>query len=309
MMYLRCASTFAALLGVLVGCLSETRYKSDTLENAPGNGSPAGGGSTTDEAASGATNGELEQTCNLPGVAGPETPTIWVVGDSTASVYASDVYPRMGWAQPMQDYIAPACASARDMARSGRSSKSFFDEGLWTPVRDGLKIGDFVLIQFGHNDEKDDDPTRFTEPFTTFEQFLSTYVDDTLAKGATPVLLTPIHRNEWSGLQIRDTHGNYSVAVRQLAEARQVALIDASALTQTLFEALGPAATTALFMDLPAGEFPNYPDGNSDQTHLREAGARAVLELILADSARQGLEFGRLVKMAVVSPIMAATPQ
>jgi lysophospholipase L1-like esterase len=77
-----------------------------------------------------------------------------VIGDSTASPYAADLYRRMGWAQPLQDYYAPACAAIQDRAISGRSSKSFFDEGAWTPVRDALKSGDFVLIQFGHNDEK-----------------------------------------------------------------------------------------------------------------------------------------------------------
>jgi len=82
-------------------------------------------------------------------------------------------------------------------------------------------------------------------------------------------------------------------------------LVDASALTQSHFEAIGPAATTALFLELAPGQFPNYPAGNSDQTHLQEVGARTVAELILADSARQGLPFGNLVKSVVASPLAA----
>ena len=113
-------------------------------------------------------------------------------------MYASDLYPRTGWAQPLQDYFAPACATIQDKALSGRSSKSFYEEGAWTPIRAALRAGDMVLIQFGHNDEKTDDPERYTEPFTTFEQFLSIYIDETIAKGATPILLTPINRNNWS---------------------------------------------------------------------------------------------------------------
>jgi len=159
-----------------------------------------------------------------------------------------------------------------------------------------------VLIQFGHNDEKSDDPTRFTEPFTTFEQFLSIYVDDTLARGATPVLITSINRNNWDGATVRDTHGEYPVAMRQLAATRGVALIDATLLTKAYFERLGQAKTTLLFMDLAAGQFPNYPDGNTDNTHLQEAGARAIAELILADAARQGLPVGRLVMTVPEAP-------
>jgi lysophospholipase L1-like esterase len=217
-------------------------------------------------------------------------------------VYASDLYPRTGWAQPLQDYFTPACATVSDRAISGRSSKSFFDEGAWATVRDGLRAGDYVLIQFGHNDEKSDDPTRFTEPFASFQEYLSIYIDDARAKGATPVLLTPIQRNKWNGTVLQDTHGQYPEAMRQLAMARQVALIDATALTKSYFERLGAAATTLLFMDLAVGQFPNYPDGNDDDTHLQELGARNIGQLILADFARQELPIGRLVSALPVAP-------
>jgi pectinesterase len=243
-----------------------------------------------------------QQTCDLAGAAGASTPAVWVVGDSTASVYAANLYPRMGWAQPLQDYYAPACALVQDRAISGRSSKSFVDEGAWAPVRDALKSGDYVLIQFGHNDEKTEDPLRFTDPATTFPQYLSIFIDDTLAKGATPILLTPINRNKWSGATVSDSHGAYPAAIRQLAAARQVALVDATALTKSYFERIGQAATTLLFMDLAAGQFPNYPAGNDDDTHLQEGGARSVAQLILADLARQALPIGGLVKVVPAAP-------
>jgi lysophospholipase L1-like esterase len=242
------------------------------------------------------------ETCNGSGAAAADTPTLWVIGDSTASVYAANLYPRMGWAQPLQDSFAPACATIQDRAISGRSSKSFFDEGAWTPVRDALKRGDFVLIQFGHNDEKSGDPLRFTDPFTTFQQYLSTYLDDTLARGATPILLTPIQRNKWTGPVLADTHGQYPAAIRDLAQARGVALVDATALTKSYFESIGESATTLLFMDLAVGQFPNYPDGNVDNTHLQEGGARAIARLILADLARQGSPIARLLRQAPMAP-------
>jgi len=242
------------------------------------------------------------RTCTLSGAAGPDTPTLWVIGDSTASVYASTLYPRMGWAQPLQDYFTPACATVSDRAISGRSSKSFFDEGAWATVRAGLRAGDYVLIQFGHNDEKSEDPTRFTEPFGSFQQYLSIYIEEARASGATPVLLTPIQRNKWNGSVLQDTHGQYPEAMRQLAAAREIALVDTSALTKSYFERLGPAATTLLFMDLAAGQFPNYPDGNDDDTHLQELGARNIAQLILADLARQDLPIGGLVQVLPVAP-------
>jgi lysophospholipase L1-like esterase len=190
----------------------------------------------------------------------------------------------------------------QDKALSGRSSKSFYDEGDWTPIRDALRAGDTVIIQFGHNDEKSDDPTRYTDPFTTYEQYLTNYITDTLAKGATPILATSINRNSWSNGVLQDTHGNYPVAMRQLAAARSVALVDATALTKTYFTRLGQTATTALFMDLAPGQFPNYPSGNTDDTHLQDKGAHAIAQLLLADMYRQAFPIAYLLKTVPTAP-------
>jgi lysophospholipase L1-like esterase len=241
-------------------------------------------------------------TCNLTGAATSSTPTVYVIGDSTASIYAGDLYPRMGWAQPLQDFFAPACATIADKALSGRSSKSFYDEGSWTPIKNALRKGDYVLVQFGHNDEKTDDAARGTDPYTTFQQYLSIYIDDSLAKGATPILLSPINRNNWSGTTLKDTHGEYPPAMRDLAQQKSVALVDATALTKTYFERIGQAATTKLFLTLAAGESPNYPDGVTDNTHLQEKGARTIAQMVLADLYRQGLAPGTLAKTVPTAP-------
>jgi lysophospholipase L1-like esterase len=230
------------------------------------------------------------------GAAGADTPTIWVIGDSTASVYSADLYPRTGWAQPLQDYFVPACARVQDKALSGRSSKSFYDEGAWTPIHNALRAGDFVLIQFGHNDEKSDDALRYTEPSKTYKQFLTHYIDDTEAKGATAILMTSIERNKWTNGQLTPTHGAYPDAVRQLAEARKLTLIDMTKLTHDYFQNLGQTATTALFLNLSPGQFPNYPNGNSDDTHLQERGAHIVAEIALADLARQRVALAALLE-------------
>jgi lysophospholipase L1-like esterase len=240
--------------------------------------------------------------CNLSGAAGAATPGIYVIGDSTASVYDKDLYPRMGWAQPLQDYFALACATVHDQALSGRSSKSFYDEGAWAPIRALLQRGDYVLIQFGHNDEKTDDSTLYTDPATTYPQYLTKYLDDAEAKGAIPVLLTSIARNKWSNGRLMDTHGAYPDAVRALAAKRNVPLVDTTALTGEYFQRLGQSETTKLFMDLAAGQFPNYPNGNSDDTHLQEQGARSVAQLTLAELAHQHSPIAALLQMVPVAP-------
>lgn len=267
----------------------------------------AGGAVGTEGTVSGGQGGTGDtgntfSVCSAPPPQGARVVTVHVIGDSTASIYGSDLYPRTGWGQVLGDYYAPACAVVNDKALSGRSSKSFYDEGAWMPVRGALVEGDFVLIQFGHNDEKSDDPTRYTDPQTTFKQYLTTYITDTRTRNATPVLLTPINRNNWNGATLKDTHGDYPTAIRELAGDLDVALIDLTALTKTYFESLGPATTSDLFMNLDPGEFPNYPDGNSDNTHLREAGARVVAELLNHDAYSQQLPLAALLASVPTGP-------
>jgi lysophospholipase L1-like esterase len=229
--------------------------------------------------------------------------TIYMIGDSTMSVYASTLAPRMGWGQPFGTYFNAACATVVDKALSGRSSKSFFDEGAWTPVKNALQSGDYVLIQFGHNDEKNAEPTLFTDPQTTYKQFLTTYITDTRAKMATPILLTSINRNNWStGTTLKDTHGAYPPAVRELAAALKVDLIDLTALTKTYFERIGQAETAKLFLILAAGESPNYPTGVTDNTHLQEKGALTIGQLAMADAWAQKLSIASLLKAVPVAP-------
>jgi lysophospholipase L1-like esterase len=228
--------------------------------------------------------------------------TVYVIGDSTASVYPSERYPRMGWGQPFGELFAPACAVVKDMAISGRSSKSFYDEGAWTPVRDALASGDYVLIQFGHNDEKSEDPRRYTDPQSTYKQYLTSYITDTRQKGAVPLLLTPISRNQWNGGVLADTHKQYPPAMRELAGALRVELIDLTSLSQQYFERIGQAASTELFMNLAAGQFPNYPTGNEDNTHLRESGARKIGQLVAWNAYQRGLTLGSFLKAVPAPP-------
>lgn len=216
---------------------------------------------------------------------------IYVVGDSTSCIYAATLAPRTGWAQVLQDQFKAESVEVVDKALSGRSSKSFYVEKSWDPIKAVLQKGDVVVIAFGHNDEKTDDTARGTLPGSTFEQYLSIYIDDAKAKGAIPLLVTPIERNGWSAATtVKASHGAYPQAIRDLAAKKGVGLVDLTALTTARYQKLGKDTTTSkLFMNLAAGEYANYPDGNADNTHLQSRGAVEVSRLLASDISRQKL--------------------
>ena len=217
-------------------------------------------------------------------------PRLYVVGDSTAAAYPASRHPLTGWAQVLQVYFDAEKLVVVDKAISGRSSKSFRDEGAWAKVQARLKAGDYVMIQFGHNDSKKSDPRRYTEPATSYRRHLKLYVDEARAKGVVPILLTPVHRNSWAeDGRFRDTHGEYPAVVRRLAEEFGIPLIDLHTLTRALFERLGPGKTKRLFMNLNAKVWPNYLEGYSDNTHFQEQGAHAICRLLVSELLLMGL--------------------
>ena len=147
-------------------------------------------------------------------------------------------------------------------------------------VKASLTAGDYLFIQFGHNDAKTDEE-RYTEPYTTYKEYLKKYIDEARAKGAVPVLLTPVHRNGWDGTSIVNSHGDYPDAMRQLAQEEDVPLIDITAKSAALFESYGEeVVTNHFFMNIAANVYSTYPDGNSDNTHLQVRGAYEICKLV-----------------------------
>lgn len=220
----------------------------------------------------------------LCGLVNAQTPTLFLIGDSTCSDYSSSYYPRTGWGTKISDYFDNNIVQFDNRALSGRSSKSFYDEGSWAGVLYNIKSGDFLIIQFGHNDEKTTDALRYTDPYTTYQEYLKKYIDEARAKGAYPILATSIYRNYWNGdgVTMNDSHGDYPPAMRALATQENVPLVDAHVLSKTLFESLGKDyCTNQVFMNIAIGEYPtNYPNGRSDNTHLRENGANKISKVI-----------------------------
>jgi lysophospholipase L1-like esterase/quercetin dioxygenase-like cupin family protein len=203
---------------------------------------------------------------------------VFIVGDSTASEYGPERAPRQGWGMQLQSFFDPAVWQVKNHAQSGRSSRSFIDEGWLAPVEKSLSRGDVLLIQFGHNDEKAEDPTRYNEPAQAFPQWLMRYVALAREKGATPILITPLARRKFERGskidQLLDTHGAYSIAVRELAKREQVGLIDLDAASTAWLRALGDEASKPFYLHVPAQNL-------SDDTHLQARGATAVACLVV----------------------------
>ncbi len=206
---------------------------------------------------------------------------IVVVGDSTASNYSAAQAPRTGWAQTFQQFFTSE-VEVKNHAASGRSSKSFIAEGRLTAALRDLNAGDYLFIQFGHNDAKSDDASRYTSPFTTFKETLMTYIEAAREKGAFPVLLTPIERRRFNNGVAGSSHGNYPVAMIQLGQELDVPVIDMTSKTRVMYNQLGTEKTKEIFLWLASGEHPNYPNGIEDNTHLQEYGAIEVGKLVVA---------------------------
>jgi lysophospholipase L1-like esterase len=225
----------------------------------------------------------------------PEKPfSIYTIGDSTMANKTTGVYPETGWCQVLQQYFN-AQVIIKNHAVNGRSTKSFIDEKRWQAVLDSLQPGDYVFIQFGHNDQKIKDSTRFTGPFGTYAENLEKFVNETRAKGATPVLFTSIVRRKFGNDgKLTDSHGDYPVATRQVAKKLNVPLIDLQKLTEEWVNKLGDEPSKAMFLWTQPNE--KFPDGRKDDTHLSETGAIEVARLAVEECKRQNLVFAKYLK-------------
>lgn len=221
--------------------------------------------------------------------------TIFTIGDSTMANKKSEVYPETGWCQVLPE-IFDSLVTIRNHAVNGRSSKSFIDEGRWETVLDSLKPGDYLFIQFGHNDEKEYDSTRYTTPFGTYSENLKMFVSKSREKGATPILFTSIVRRKFDeNGKLTDTHGDYPVATRKVAKELNVPLIDLQKLTADWVDSLGDEPSKAMFLWTEPNE--KFPEGRKDDTHLSETGARKVAQLAMIESTKQKLEFSKNLKL------------
>lgn len=224
---------------------------------------------------------------------------VWLIGDSTVANYAleedyqSKRHPITGWGQVFQQYMSkdslkliPLLAKADsvvvdDRAKGGRSTRTFFQEGRWREVFTALQAGDLVLIQFGHNDAAETKTERYVN-IEGYKEFLRLFIYQTRVKGGIPILLTPVARNyPWVDGHLENVHGDYPGAMKELAIEMGVQLIDLNQLSMDFFSTKGEEYVSAnYFMNLPAGVYEAYPDGQKDNTHFQPAGAMEIARLV-----------------------------
>ncbi len=232
----------------------------------------------------------------LLGAVAQPRPTLFLIGDSTmADKPDPERNPERGWGQLLPRFLDDR-VTVRNFAVNGRSSKSFIDEGKWDAVLAQLRSGDYVLIQFGHNDYKPTDPKRHTNPYTAYRRNMERYVAEARAKGATPVILSSIVQRKFNASGVlEDTHGAYPFVAREVARETRTPFVDLQLLTEELVMRAGPDSAKALYLWVAPGASAMYPEGKQDDTHLSVAGATQIARLAAAGLKRSGLPLARHV--------------
>lgn len=224
----------------------------------------------------------------------PRKITIHLVGDSTMANKETKAFPETGWGMPF-GYFFDSTVQVINHAKNGRSTRSFQEEGRWKTVLDNLQPGDYVFIQFGHNDEVKEKVGSYTAP-EQYKANLERFVAETRARKGMPVLLTPVSRRQFDSVgAVRQTHPVYSDLVRTVAREQKVALIDMDEATRSLYARFGPEYSKLLFLWVAPGEHPNYPAGKQDNTHFNELGARLVAQQVLAAVKEQHLDLANRI--------------
>lgn len=254
-----------------------------------------------------------------------DTVTVFMIGDSTmANKPLSKENQERGWGQMLPMYLTGP-VKVDNHAVNGRSSKSFINEGRWDKVMAKLRPGDYVIIQFGHNDEKPK-ADRHTDPGSTFDDNLRKFVNEARSKGATPILMNSIVRrnfpdqngiaaeetddkqksveawkvdNPAEGEILVDTHGDYIVAPKNVANELAVFFVDMNSATHELVQNLGTERSKALFMWIPENTYEFCPKGKIDNTHLNIKGAIQVAGLAVDRLAAEVPGFRRFVRPEV----------
>ena len=230
-------------------------------------------------------------------------PTIYIAGDSTVVDQAKE--PWAAWGQMLPVFFNSKISVANE-AESGETIRSFVSERRLAKIMSTIRSGDYLLIQFGHNDQK---PGQGYVPAATdFKTYLLQYISEARDRGATPILVTPMNRRDFddSG-KIVPTLGDYPQTMREVAAQQKVALIDLNALSKTLFEAMGEAGTLHAFVHFPANSFPDQPEELKDNTHFTSYGAYELARAIVQNIRDQRLPIARYLRLPV-SPFNPAHP-
>lgn len=206
---------------------------------------------------------------------------IFWAADSTVQTNDYSTYPQTGIGQVFPLFIKEGYY-VENHAKNGRSTKSFMDEGRLAVIEERIGEGDFLFIQFGHNDEKVADSARYTDPYSTFIDNLGIFIKVAKDHGAYPVLITPIERRcfQEDGTLGPGAHGDHVAGMKQAAEKYGVPLVDLYSMSREALKKVGEPGSRKWHMFFPAGEYPQHPEESKDNTHLRYEGAIKYASLI-----------------------------
>jgi DNA sulfur modification protein DndE len=205
---------------------------------------------------------------------------VFLIGDSTMADKLPADFPETGWGMPFSKLFNEA-VEVQNHAYNGRSTKSFRREGRWAKVQAQLKKGDYVIIQFGHNDAKSSDTARYAPSQTDFRENLTRYVAETRAKGGIPILLTPTQRRKFDSTGVFiDQHADYPNVVREVAAKEKVLLIDIEKESKKYIRSEGPEGAKKMFLHYPVGIFRKFMKGAADDTHFSPFGAMKISDMV-----------------------------
>nr|WP_082495208.1 SGNH/GDSL hydrolase family protein [Cellulomonas sp. Leaf334] len=227
---------------------------------------------------------QLRIAAQSPRAPGSE-PTVWVTGDSTVQSYTADYAPQAGWGQMLDRFLSDD-VTVDNRAIGGRSSKNFISQGRLDEVLRLVKPGDYLFVQFGHNDASYGVDDRFAAP-DDYAEYLRTFVDGATQRGAQPVLVTPVSRRSFDAAtgKFNVSFPEYVAAATALATETGTPLVDLSASSRAYLDEIGPEASTSVFLHVPAGVYPGRPNGTVDDTHFQEYGAIQLARLVAGDVA------------------------
>jgi lysophospholipase L1-like esterase len=234
-------------------------------------------------------------------VSAKEPVTVYLAGDSTMAQKMPDKRPETGWGEALQKYFDVDKVKIDNHAQNGRSTRSFIAENRWQAIIDKLKAGDYVFIQFGHNDAAQNRPDRYTPP-EDYRKNLIRFITEVREKKANPVLLTPVMRRRFNADgKFEDSHGEYPDIVRSVAKENQVPLIDMHRKSEGVIKKYGAEESKKLFLHLKPDENVNYPKGLEDNTHFSPLGASIMASLAVEGIREQKLGLTRYLKKGVTA--------
>ncbi len=238
-------------------------------------------------------NDSLPKICGLEITRNTKATTIFLAGNST--VVDQDREPWAAWGQMFPSFFEQKNICVANYAESGETLKAFKNERRLDKVWSMVKPGDYLFIEFTHNDQKPG--INHLDPFTTYKSTLKEWIDEARKRNVTPVLVTSMHRRNFDSTgHVINTLSDYPEAMRQAAKEENVALIDLNAMSKILYEAWGPEGSVKAFVHYPANTFPGQDKELKDDTHFNPYGAYELARCIVQSVKDQQLPFAKYLK-------------